>query len=80
MSITEPGGLKSVTLTWTDPQGVPHNKPMGPSRSGWAAILNENTDMLFSGNTYTLRVTAVDNAGNRGTSGQGSFFVDFCIT
>jgi hypothetical protein len=80
VTVTEAGGLDSVTLTFTDPAGTPHNKAMKLSGGKWSVTLDESTDSLFSGNTYLLRVTAVDKAGNVGISAQTSFSVDFCIT
>jgi hypothetical protein len=50
------------------------------SGSSWSVVLNQNVDPLFSNNTYTMRATAVDNAGNKATGGTGSFDVAPCIT
>jgi hypothetical protein len=81
VTAADAGGVKSVTLTWFDPTGAPHNKAMKhASGSTWTVVLNENVDPLFSGNNYPMRATAVDIAGNRSTGGTGSFDVEFCIT
>jgi len=80
VTAADAGGIKSVTLTYTDPAGAPHSKAMKHgSGSSWSVVLNENVDPIFSGNTYPMRATAVDSAGNKATGGQGSFSVEICI-
>ena len=82
MTAADAGGVKSVTLVITDPTGAPAlSKAMKHgSGSSWSVVLNQNVDPLFSNNTYTMRATAVDNAGNKATGGTGSFDVAPCIT
>jgi hypothetical protein len=53
---------------------------MSLSGSKGAATLSISGDGLFANTTYTLVVTASDNAGNKATSGGGSLEVLGCIT
>jgi hypothetical protein len=78
--ITEAGGLSSVVLKFTDATGVQRQKNMSSTGGkGWAVGLSVINDQLPLG-PYTMRVTAVDKAGNQATSGNGSFEVFTCIT
>ena len=78
--ITEAGGLSSVVLKFNDVSGAQRQKTMSSTGGkGWAVGLSVVNDQLPTG-PYTMRVTAVDKAGNQATSGTGTFEVFDCIT